>query len=520
MIRPSCPLFLLIATTALLFQATSAHATDVVVTAPNCNEAGLVSALNVVNGSGSGKITFSCGAAPITIAFSSYKAISANVVIDGADKITFDGNNISAFFQVYFGKSLSLKRLSLQHGVFNNVHALESFGKLVLANVLVKNNVSPGSVIQLNGGEAHISASTFTDNAITGTSAHGVVLDNVGGDVTIADSNFINNGFSTAGYGGGGAIENGSSGQVEIHSSTFAGNHALDGGAIDNNSGSLKVSGSTFTGNTASYGGAIESFGDEVTVTYSRFVGNEAIMDGGAIWNVQGMLAVDHSEFVGNRQTAVTATGGGAISCYGGALNANNSAFAGNNTAGNGGAIYSECGLAAINSTFYQNEANATSGGGGAIALIGSTQGVLQYNSIVGNLAAFGAVYDDGNGGGTLFLSRTILADNTGGSCAGVLTSLGYNLSDDNYCGGVFDPTTDLSNANLPLGPYQNNGGPTPSMLPANGNQAIDRVPASDCYYNDDQRGALRPVGNGCDSGAVERNGVIDVIFDDGFDFQ
>jgi hypothetical protein len=464
-----------------------------------------------------------CGSAPLTIMFTQYKGISGNVVIDGADLITFDGNNASAFFQVSGEKTLTLERLTLQHGVFHDVHALESFGNLNLSGVTMKDNVSIDSVIQTNGGaflnsgSVLITSSTFTGNAITGPGGNGAVLDNVDANVTIVGSAFSDNGFSTANSGNGGAIEN--QAELHIHSSTFTGNRALDGGAIKND-GIVSISHSTFTANIAGYGGAIESFGNQIDVSDSRFASNTATdSDGGAIWNVLGMLSVDRSEFVGNQQASEGTTGGGAISCYGGGLSVFNSAFSTNSSAGYGGAIYSFCGLAAVNSTFYRNAANATMGGGGAIALAGPTQGILQYTTIAANSAAFGAIYDDGASGGALFLSKTILAANSGGNCAGVLVTSYYNLSDDSFCGGVFD-ATDLSNATLPLGAYQNNGGPTSTLLPLTGNQAVDRVPPGDCTYDHDQRGATRPAGGACDSGAVELGGVIDVIFVDGFDLR
>lgn len=505
-----------------------AQATDVVVSPPNCNEAGFNNALTVVNTSGSGAITFSCGSTPVTITFTQYKAIGGDVVIDGANLITFDGNEASAFFQVSGGKTLTLQRLTLQRGVFHDVHALEVFGNLNLSGVTMQNNVSTDSVIQHNGGaiinsgSLLITASTFIGNAINGASgSKGAVLDNLGGAVRIVGSTFRNNGFSPANSGSGGAIENDAGGDLHVYSSTFAGNHALDGGAIDNHFGTTNISDSIFTDNVAGYGGAIESFGDELDVSNTRFTGNTATdSDGGAIWNVQGMLEIDRSEFVGNRQTSAGTTGGGAISCYDDALVVTNSAFATNATQGHGGAIYSTCGMSVTNSTFNANAANTTSGGGGAIAQLGPKSATVEYATIAGNAASFGGVYADGAGGGLLILAKTILAANTGGNCAGVLATAGYNLSNDTSCGGFFDPALyfDLSNANLPLGIYQDNGGGTSTLLPEPGNQAIDRIPSAQCLFAYDQRGAVRPAGGACDSGAVELDGVIDVIFADGFD--
>ncbi len=80
------------------------------------------------------------------------------------------------------------------------------------------------------------------------------------------------------------------------------------------------------------------------------------------------------------------------------------------------------------------------------------------------------------------------------------LKDLGNNLSyPDSSCPGtVADPL---------LGPLQNNGGLTETMLPGAGSGAIGLVPLAACTVHEDQRGLPRPAtGNSvaCDAGAVE----------------
>jgi CSLREA domain-containing protein len=74
----------------------------------------------------------------------------------------------------------------------------------------------------------------------------------------------------------------------------------------------------------------------------------------------------------------------------------------------------------------------------------------------------------------------------------------GHNLSyPDNSCPGVV--------GNPLLGPLQNNGGPTLTMLPGSSGSAIEGVPAGSCVGSTDQRGSPRPgVRPACDIGAVE----------------
>jgi predicted outer membrane repeat protein len=111
--------------------------------------------------------------------------------------------------------------------------------------------------------------------------------------VTVTASTFSRNtsagafsGAIDSGFGAGGG------GTVTVTASTFTGNPASFGGAIDSGfggGGTVTVTASTFTGNTAiSDGGAIDSgdgfgSGGTVSVTASTFAGNTASQDGGAI---------------------------------------------------------------------------------------------------------------------------------------------------------------------------------------------------------------------------------------------
>jgi predicted outer membrane repeat protein len=362
---------------ALALYAGHAAAVNVVVGPGNCNEAGFSSALATVDASGSGTITFNCGTA--TIPITGYKQIANTVTIDGGGAITFDGNNASAFFQVFFSSTTTLKRLTLRRGEFLDVHALENFGTLVLDRVRVLDNVSTESPV-MNYGLLNVRFSTFSGNSATST---------------------------TSG----------------------------DGAAIANPSGELRVTASTFNGNSA-----------------GRY----------------------------------------------------------------GGAIYSEGDMVVTNSTF---NANTGSSGGGAIYQAGSGTSSVDFATIVGNSAPYGAgIYNDGLASSTLTIGKSIVAANTTGNCDGVLQTAGYNLSNGTGCGGVFTGPGDLINQTLPMAALAANGGPTQTMLPQGGNPAINHVPSLQCTLPADQRGAGRPFGAGCDSGAVEVGGAIDLIFYDGFD--
>ncbi len=76
-------------------QATPVQAADATSrngTPASCTESAFDTALATVQGSGSGTITFDCGSTA-TILFTSQKAISGEVTIDGDDKIILSGAN-------------------------------------------------------------------------------------------------------------------------------------------------------------------------------------------------------------------------------------------------------------------------------------------------------------------------------------------------------------------------------------------------------------------------------------------
>jgi hypothetical protein len=93
----------------------------------------------------------------------------------------------------------------------------------------------------------------------------------------------------------------------------------------------------------------------------------------------------------------------------------------------------------------------------------------------------------------------------------GSLVSEGHNIAGSLDC-GFTDPTdqANVTPAQLNLGPLQDNGGPTQTLLPGPGSVAIDAIPPADCLDADglplttDQRGIPRPQGTNCDIGAVE----------------
>ena len=271
-------------------------------------------------------------------------------------------------------------------------------------------------------------------------------------------------------------------------------------GAAIYNAGAVEIVRSTLTNNAAQYaGGVIYNDRGTVTVAFSTFRDNEADFGssggtGGAIQNLDGKVTIVGSTFVDNRAFA-----GGAV-YNSGVMTISRSTFGSNNAGGFGGAILNSFGTLNIHaSTFYNNGAISL---GGAIQNTVSGQLDITSSTFSGNSSSRGGVI---NPNGPTNIRGSILANSpASGNCApGFVISGGSNLSDDASCG--LAAARDIQNsAAVNLGPLQDNGRPTQTMLPGAGSDAID---AADCARasSRDQRGALRPTtGTTCDIGAVE----------------
>ena len=259
--------------------------------------------------------------------------------------------------------------------------------------------------------------------------------------------------------------------------SPFDSDVETSGGAILNK-GDLVVHRCIFTNNYAiRNGGALAAVGQIVgqstLVTESTFIGNRVGKNGngnaianGVFDDLPCVMTVRHCTFTGNIPAPAdlgTTIWGGAVFNSGTAL------------------VLEHC-------TITGNRADA---GGGIYHLTGSTS--VRHCLIADNV--------DGNGYDTV-------ADDAGNP----MRSGGFNLIGRDAGGNGFtqDVNGDLvgtpDHPFLPhLGPLQNNGGPTPTMLPLPGSRAID---AGDPLFSGppftDQRGAARVSGARLDIGAVE----------------
>jgi hypothetical protein len=224
---------------------------------------------------------------------------------------------------------------------------------------------------------------------------------------------------------------------------------------------------------------------------------------GGAIWNNNGIIRINHSTISGN---AVTGGEGGAIYNgglvnLGGTLIVTSSTLSGNSCSG-GGAIYSNGNLTLINSTVSGNSVNGDGGGiaqfGGAPTLINST---VTNNSSNRGGGVFAVSVDP-----VVIVVNTIISGNSASvnpNFFGTITAGGHN-----YING---------DARLaPLGFY---GGATQTHALLHDSPAINA--GSECVLTangcgdhaaqpTDQRGAARKTDTAVDIGAFERNITFD----------
>src|SRR5438067_8374119 len=414
-----------------------------------CNAADLVTALAAVSGTGqSGTVTLTAGCTyTMTVKDNTAEGDNAFPDIPGTvtgvgngATITRGGTNKFRFFIVDDGGSLNLSNVTLDNG-----------------------SIPAGDV---HGGAGILNRSTLVVSGVT----------------------FLNN--KSMGSTGGGAIDNHDLGQLTVSNSTFTGNVALQGGAIEDEAtvchttsavcGSATVTPSTFTNNsTTSFGGGgfesqLNASTPAVCVDQTTFPRPSCQQAGGA-----------HDYLTGNT-------------------------FNGNSAVTEGGGIANFGTMTLSNSTLYNNTAGTA--GGGGIQNTGSVTSL--QTTLSANTSPFGAnihTFNDPAQPGpaiTTVQMSIVNAGVTGANCSptpSTITDGGYNLDSGTSCG--FSTSNHSLNSTDPmLGPLASNGGPTQTMALMSGSPAINVIPTSfaGCNGSTDQRGVSRPQGAGCDIGAFE----------------
>lgn len=257
------------------------------------------------------------------------------------------------------------------------------------------------------------------------------------------------------------------------------------------------------TSTSTSRGGAILNEG-LLFLSDCTLDGNEAL-EGGGIYN-DGFLLGGSCTFSGNEARNLgggPGDGGAIFSTTLGATVLADSTFTGNGADGRGGAVFGDFDtfLELVNSTLSGNT------GPDVLRFENINQATLSHLTIQGNTGT-GIVT---NLSQTIFVDVTssIVSGSSVANCSfsgavtpGSLTS----LASDGSCG--FAASGGFDNTDPELGPLADNGGLTLTHLPAPSSLAVDHAASFATCPDFDQRGILRPDGDGgagaCDIGAVE----------------
>jgi hypothetical protein len=388
-------------------------------------------------------------------------------------------------------------------------------------------------VLNLGGGLA--ASVTFQNLIIEG----GFAQDNGSADAVAGKSGAQGGGILST--GGNVALSN-----VVVQSNQATAGDTKDafGGGIYVQAGSLTINGSVIRNNTATGGaGAGDSYGG---IAYG----------GGVCLTITGnpgtQLSITNSTVAGNivqgGRGSVTGKGGGGTANGGGVFSiANRTIITGSTLSGNkaiggqagqgtdagygvgGGASLLDSSTV-VNSTIALNSATGDGAFGGGVFYGGYT-GQFTNVTVAGNQAnRFGPV-GSVEGGGFLnnneegegvTLVNTLVVGNTtnsgdnssGPDLKGKFISGGHNLigiAEGANAPGFTAPGDRTGTAANPLdpklGPLQNNGGPTQTMLPLPGSPLLGSGNASLAPATD-QRGLSRPTGGPTDIGAAQVTGV------------
>ncbi len=436
--------------------------------------------------------------------------LDKNLTIDGSavDGLAISGNGQSRVFVIHADVTATLKRLRIEDGRVDdgNGGGIINYGDLTLIDCAVANNAAPGHG---GGGIFSVGTSlTLIGTTVKGNTAFsGGGIENWRSEATLSNSTIEGN--SSGGIGNYNAT-------MTLSDSTVFGNSNVNHSGGIRNIGSMTLLRSVVSGNLVTIsgfynrGGGIYNGGAltlrSSTVSSNAVLGHpEASASGGGIYNTGGaILTLIDSTVSENQALADHGSGGGIFS---GSPTLINSTVSGNRIGGSGGGI-SGGSFTLINSTVADNSAGEL--GGGIYMFDAMFDASLIHATVVNNSAA-GAASDVYN---AQFLSSSAAANTIIGACetdggeTRAITDGGGNLDAGSNCG--FVNTSSKSNATLDLGVLADNGGPTLTLRPGAGSDAIGHGVSTVCDDDPvsgmDQRGRSRSA-DACTSGAVDSTG-------------
>ena len=445
-------------------------------TASSCTPQALADAVDQVNASGGGSITFACGDAPLQITVDEALWVEAPLMLDGEHNITLSGGGSSRILDCDHYVDLTVQRMTFSDAVAVDYGAaihLPWYGTLRVVDCTFDGNqcTSPGADI---GGAAFYAGG----------------MD----EVIVSGSTFVDNRASN-----GGAIAINGSNMVIVHS-LFLDNEAFGTGASSGDGG---------------LGGAVYIDGMNREIPPWPFVmcgvelaDNRARAHGSALFGYfyEGTESTTLSEclFEGNYVDGGD-TGSGTVYHQGAALYVSRCTFANNRTDLHAGVFHlaTDSPTEIVNSTFVGNTVPEV----GAAVFASYAPVVIRSSTFANHHADYGPVIytEDGS---NIELYGTILAHNVadgeynGQACAMTLSGGSDNIqwpaqrpngTDDTPC------VEGITFADPLLDPLADNGGPNPTMALLPGSPAID---TGDSCPDTDQRG--EPRDGPCDVGAYE----------------
>lgn len=430
-------------------------------TKASCTEAALRSAIEA-----GGVVTFDCGADPLTIVVGSELVVTQDTVLDGGGLITLSGAGKTRILHLASAWDQVSPRLVVQRARFTRGYTTDAPD--------TKATDKGGSAIFREGGTLDVIECTFDDN-------HGP---STGQDVS------------------GGAITSQGVGNTTIASSTFRDNSSSNGGAVGNLGNGLSVINSVFENNAATgnggnpgnggNGGAIVFDGADTALSIcgSTFRNNSGGAIGGALFRVAYNMEptiIDRSTFDSNFADPTDGLAG-AIYLQQTTITMSATTIANNSAHYGGGFWVGQSAVANLtNVTITDNHADQ----GGGLWFAGDVSGTFSSTTIADNHAGYGSGLFAGEN--AVVLENSIIVNN---DCKnGPLITEGTNLESSPDLGCA--PGALVGEALL--GPLQDNGGPTPTRLPA---ATSDAVGLGVSCPPTDQRGVPR-VG-ACTLGAVQ----------------
>jgi fibronectin type 3 domain-containing protein len=436
----------LLAGSAVAVEMPSAQAAPV----PCSDSSSLVTAVGAVASSG-GTVTLTAGC--------TYTLTTVKSTADGPSAFADILGNVTLV-----GNGATITRSNAGGTPDFRFFIIDDGGALTLSNLTLSNGSITNTVTEIHGGAAIINRSVLTVSGV----------------------NFVNNHEQGSDGTGGGAIDNHDVGVLTVTNSTFSGNVALQGGAIEDEATRCHTTDQSPQPQCG-----------QATVTNSTFTGNSTTMFGGGAFESQ-LDAATPPQCVGLPPYPAECQQVGGAHDY-----LTGDTFVGNTAIGEGGGIANFGTTTVLNSTITGNTAGSACGGG----VQNTWKLTITESTIAANTSVCGSNVHEFNdtvnqsGPPVTTLVRTIVSGGvSSANCSAVvkLDDGGYNLDDGTSCGfsnNAQDSTDPM------LGPLAFNGGPTQTMRPGSGSNAIDNGGACS---GTDQRGVARPQGTACDIGSVE----------------